>query len=174
MLHMFISFIFLSSLVQLALSFLITRMNTSYTRLVSASGCFAFSTISTCNTCDHLLFIRLLLHGLSNEKAKGSKECEFNYKCLSAQPTITNRAESKNIFISEVFTSHENLDFFFRLHNSLSATQPFVVSSRNVPSLSCLCSNKQTSSIRNLTIREPQGARKRTCFSVLDKSSNRR
>ena len=31
-------------------SFLITRMNTSYTRLVSASGCFDFSTISTCNS----------------------------------------------------------------------------------------------------------------------------
>ena len=31
--------------------FLITRMNTSYTRLVSACGCFVLSTISTCNTC---------------------------------------------------------------------------------------------------------------------------
>ena len=43
-------FSFSFSLVLIQLSFFITRMNTSYTRLVPASGCFAFSTISTCNT----------------------------------------------------------------------------------------------------------------------------
>ena len=69
----------------------------------------------------------------------------------------------------------------------LSTTQPSLVSSRNASPykrlvrielesfpLVFVVQRTNQSCIRNLTIREPQGARKRTRFSVFDKSSNRR
>ena len=54
---MFISFLFSLITRSARALFLITRMNTSYTRLVSASGCFVFSTISTCNRCKVNIYV---------------------------------------------------------------------------------------------------------------------
>ena len=71
-------------------------MNTSYTRLVSASGCFAFSTISTCNSITLLVIASKVLGKILIERLKSGAD-----KRLRAEQAgfLQGRSTTEQLFI---------------------------------------------------------------------------